>query len=66
MNKVKKILYNLGFAALLGLCTIPSLLAIHMLANSSSADLCCMRDSLTTLNSTKTEFVQTVYDSLRE
>ncbi len=40
MKRVKKILYNLGFAALLGLCTVPSMLAIHFLASDNSPVLC--------------------------
>lgn len=40
MKSIKKILYNLGFAALLGLFTVPSMLAIHFLASDNSPILC--------------------------
>lgn len=58
MKRVKKILYNLGFAALLGLGTVPSLLAIHLLASSAEANLCYMNDYLSAKNLNKTELVK--------
>ena len=40
MRRIKKVLYNLMFAALLGLFTVPSMLILYTLANGSDSLLC--------------------------